>query len=84
MSSDTDTILNRIAELITTRFSVPAEEYRADATFPELDLDSLALVEFGLVAEKEFGVHISENDVSATDTITEIAKIIESKAHATP
>jgi acyl carrier protein len=84
MSPDTATILDRIADLITNRFSVPVEEYRPDATFPDLDLDSLAMVEFGLVAEQEFGVHISEDDVSTTDTITDIAKIIESKAQSTP
>ncbi|GAB3281282.1 phosphopantetheine-binding protein [Actinocorallia lasiicapitis] len=79
MGIDTATILDRIATLLTTRFSVPSEEYRDDATFPDLDLDSLALVEFGLVAEKEFGVAIAEDEVSSDDTITDIAALIETK-----
>jgi len=72
-------VIERIGKLLTSRFGVPAAEFSAEAVLSDLDLDSLALVEFGLVAETEFGVKISEDEVSPTDTITELATLIASK-----
>lgn len=74
-----DDLLRRVSELLTTRFGVPPEEFRADATLADLDLDSLSLVEFGLVAEKEFGVLVGEDEISPTDTVGTLVGLIASK-----
>ncbi|MCK2239827.1 MULTISPECIES: acyl carrier protein [unclassified Crossiella] len=75
-------LLDQLTALLTTRFGVPPEEVRAEATFADLDLDSLALVELGLVTEKEFGVRVKDDEVSTSDTLATIAKLIESKREA--
>lgn len=72
-------IMDRLATLLTSRFGVPTDDFAHDATLAELDLDSLALVEFGLVAEKEFGVKISEDEVSPQDTVEDLARLIVTK-----
>ncbi|MGH3943093.1 MAG: phosphopantetheine-binding protein [Pseudonocardiaceae bacterium] len=74
-----DDLLNRIEVLLCTRFGVPKEEFRVDAALADLDLDSLALVEFGLVAEKEFGVRVREEEVSPDDTVEDLVKLISGK-----
>lgn len=73
------TVLDRLTTMLTDRFGVPADELRPEATFAELDLDSLALVEFALVAEKEFGVPIGEDEVSTDATIADAVRLIASK-----
>jgi acyl carrier protein len=75
-------LLNRVSVLLTTRFGVPAEEFRGDATLADLDLDSLSLVEFGLVAEKEFGVRLGEDEISPNDTVEALVRLIASKGVA--
>ncbi|HET8683463.1 MAG TPA: phosphopantetheine-binding protein [Micromonosporaceae bacterium] len=75
-----DEILGRISALLTTRFGVAADEVSADSVLADLDLDSLALVEFGLVAEKEFGVRITEDEVSPNHTVSYLAELILAKA----
>jgi acyl carrier protein len=73
-------IIERIGTLLTTRFGVSPAEFNAEAALGDLDLDSLALVEFGLVAEKEFGVKLGEQEISPDDTVTDLANLIVSKA----
>lgn len=77
-----DDLLSRVEVLLCARFGVPKEEFRADAALTDLDLDSLALVEFGLVAEKEFGVRVREDEVSPHDTVEDLVKLISSKGVA--
>ncbi|MBP2477868.1 acyl carrier protein [Crossiella equi] len=72
----------QLTAVLTSRFGVPAAEVRPEATFAELDLDSLALVELGLVAEKEFGVRIKDDEVSTSDSLEVIVKLIETKREA--
>jgi acyl carrier protein len=73
------TVLERLGTLLTARFGVTAGELRPDATFDELDLDSLALVEFAMVAEKEFGVPFGEDDVTPQATVAQAARLIGDK-----
>lgn len=70
---------NRVGVLLCTRFGVSQDEFRADAALADLDLDSLALVEFGLVAEKEFGVRVREDEVSPNDTVEDLVRLIFNK-----
>ena len=70
------TVLERLTALLTGRFGVTAEEVRADVTFAELDLDSLALVEFAMSAEQEFGIPLGEDDLSPQSTVDEAVALI--------
>jgi len=71
--------LDRLREILISYFGVEADEVRLDATFAQLDLDSLAIVEFALVAEKEFGVAIGEDEVSPHATVTEALAMLGAK-----
>ncbi len=71
--------MNRLSEILTSYFGVEESEVRPDVTFAELDLDSLAIVEFALVAEKEFGVSIGEDEVSPQATVTDALALLGAK-----
>jgi acyl carrier protein len=71
--------MDRLRQILTSYFGVEADEVRPEATFAELDLDSLAIVEFALVAEKEFGVLIAEDEVSPHATVTDALALLGAK-----
>lgn len=74
-----ESLIERINAVLVGRFAVPEDELRPDATFADLDLDSLALVEFALVAEKEFGVQIADDEVSPNATVRDAAELLGAK-----
>lgn len=76
------TVLERLAALLISRFGVSEDELRPDVTFAELDLDSLALVEFVMVVEKEFGVPVGEDDLTPQATVTDAIRLIDNRVVA--
>lgn len=74
-----DAVIDRINALLVGRFAVPEAELGPDVTFAELDLDSLALVEFALVAEQEFGVPIADDEVTPDATVRNAAELLSAK-----
>jgi acyl carrier protein len=71
--------LDRITSLLGTSFGIPAEEIKEHARLSDLDVDSLAIVEFCLLAEKEFGVPVTEDEIHREDTVRDVLDLIESK-----
>lgn len=69
----------QVSALLVSRFGVEADEIKAGTRMSDLDLDSLTLVEFTLVAEQEFGVKLSEEEVSPENTVEDIAGLIDAK-----
>jgi len=73
------TVLERLSGILVSYFGVEEHEVTPDATFAELDLDSLAIVEFALVAEKEFGVAIAEDEVSPRAKVADAVALLTAK-----
>ncbi|MDX8036729.1 phosphopantetheine-binding protein [Lentzea sp. BCCO 10_0856] len=73
------TTIDRLSAVLVSRFGITEGEVSSDSKLTDLDLDSLALIELGMVAEKEFGIKISEEDVSPSDTIAKVASLIDGK-----
>ena len=72
-------VYKRVQELLVDKFGVTEEDVRPEATFEELDLDSLDLVEFALAAEEELGVRISDEEAEVLETLDDAVKLLESK-----
>ena len=70
---------DRVASLLSERLGVPADDITAQATFDELDLDSLDLVEFALGAEEEFGVRISDDEAEGLKSVGDAVALLETK-----
>lgn len=71
--------LERLSDILIAYFGVEKDEVRPEATFAELDLDSIAIVEFALVAEKEFGITIRDDEVSPHATVTDALEMLGAK-----
>jgi acyl carrier protein len=67
----------QVTEILSGQFGIPRDEIRPDATMADLDVDSLTMVEFGLVAQKTFGVKIPEDAITAEHTVGDLVRMIE-------
>ena len=56
------------------------ELIKRDATFEELDVDSLDLVELGQIVQDEYGVEIKGEDMPKLKTVGDAVDLIVSKA----
>lgn len=73
------TVYDRVQQVLVENFGVPEGDVSPSATFEELDLDSLDLVEFALAAEEEFGVRITDEEAEQLETLGEAVKLLEQK-----
>lgn len=73
------TVYDKVKELLVDKFGVEEDEVSREATFEDLDLDSLDLVEFALAAEDEMGVRISDEEAEQLETLDDTVKLLEEK-----
>jgi acyl carrier protein len=71
-------IQDRLATLLTSRFGLTADELDPDATFGELEIDSISLVELAVISEDEFGIAIGDEFTNA-HTLRTAADLLASK-----
>ena len=71
--------VDQVRALLVASFGVAAKEVREDVTFAALDVDSLALVELAMMVQKEFGVTIEEDELTAEFTVRDVVNLIEGK-----
>ncbi len=76
------TTYDRVAQLLVDRLGVAPEDISESATFGDLDLDSLDLVEFALGAEDVFGVRISDEEAEGLSTVGDAVALLDSKGAA--
>jgi acyl carrier protein len=76
------TTYERVRDLLVARFQVDPARISPGATFDELDMDSLFLVEFLLTANAEFGAHIEEDAATPRDTIERAVQLIDEQLAA--
>ena len=73
------TVYDRVVQVLTDRLGVAADDITPQATFQELDLDSLDLVEFALGAEELFGVTISDDEAEDLRSVGDAVALLETK-----
>ncbi|MGC0334536.1 acyl carrier protein [Streptomyces sp. SAI-170] len=72
-----DGLFCRLREILSQKLNIPAEEITPTASFGEMDLDSLAVVEFSLALETEFGVKVSDSELLADPTMPGVAELLQ-------
>ena len=61
-------------------FGPDREDVVRDATFEELDVDSLDLVELGQIVQDEYGVELKSDDMPKLKTVGDAIDLIVSRA----
>jgi acyl carrier protein len=71
----------RIVEALAS-FGPDIEQVTREATFEELDIDSLDLVELAQIVEDEYGVVLKGEDMKELKTVGDAVDLIASRAGA--
>jgi len=80
MSSPTkEQVQERVVEALAS-FGPDADSITSDATFEELDIDSLDLVELAQIVEDEFGVVLKGEDMKELKTVADAVEMISARA----
>ena len=62
------------------QFGVDEDAISRDATFEELDVDSLDLAELSQIIEDEYGVQLKGDDVAKIKTVGDAVDLVVSRA----
>lgn len=79
MSADTTTIEATVFGALE-EFGAEKADINRDATFEQLDIDSLDLAELSQIVEDEFGVAIKSSDVETLKTVGDVLDLIAARS----
>jgi acyl carrier protein len=68
-----------VVEVLVSRFDLDREKVVADATFDDLDLDSLSQIELATALKKRLGVAITDEELSEVSVVADIIALVEQK-----
>jgi acyl carrier protein len=69
----------KLVALLASTCGLEQEEITPESTFAELELDSLALVEFAMAVQAELGVPVSDDELSVDATVASAAVLVDAK-----
>ncbi len=72
-------VQERVTEALAS-FGPDASDITAEATFEELDIDSLDLVELAQIVEDEYGVVLKGEDMKELKTVGDAVDLITERA----
>lgn len=72
-------VQERVAEALAS-FGPEADQITPEATFEELDIDSLDLVELAQIVEDDFGVVLKGEDMKDLKTVGDAVELITERA----
>ena len=72
-------LFDRFTKCAVAVLSVDASKVVPEATFKDLDADSLDLVEFVMALEEEFNIEVPEEDLEGVTTVGGAFNIVSSK-----
>lgn len=77
-----DYLFEQVKTLLTDKFGVPADQVTEEATFEELDLDSLDLVEFAMATQDLLGARITDTEAEGLETVGQAVSLLAQKLAA--
>lgn len=72
-------VQEKLTDLLVTQLGVPAAKIEPGITYKDLALDSLALIEFTMIVNRELGTDLSDELLQPETTIAETVEFIESQ-----
>ncbi len=79
MSASPETVEKVVREALP-QFGVEPDDITREATFEDLDVDSLDLAELSQIIEEEFGVALKGEDVAKIKTVGEAVDLVVSRS----
>jgi acyl carrier protein len=71
-----DEVVERIRKTLAEMEIAEADEARLDATWDDLDVDSLDLVEMVRALEDAYGLEIPDSELESVETVADAAQLV--------
>lgn len=71
-----------LKDLLAHKFMLDPAMVTPKATFKELGLDSLDVVEFAMLLEKEYGVRVTDDDLHEAGHLDAVVNLLEQRTAA--
>jgi acyl carrier protein len=72
----------QLKEILVDKFKVSPEQVTPDATWEDLELDSLAMVELSLILESDFGLNIGDKELQELTSIDDVLRLMQERSAA--
>ncbi|MFG2222963.1 acyl carrier protein [Streptomyces sp. NPDC048644] len=73
------TTYDRLVAILQELHDAPAGQLRPDATFADLGVDSLTMVEISLRLERNLRIEVGDNELTEDLSLEQTAKLIDTK-----
>ncbi|WP_019072994.1 MULTISPECIES: acyl carrier protein [Streptomyces] len=73
------TTYDQLVEIITRLHDTSADRFTPEATFADLDVDSLTMVEISIRIERDLGVTVHDSELRPTLTLADTAELIDAR-----
>jgi acyl carrier protein len=74
-------ITGQIVDILHGKLSLEGD-ITGTTAFADLELDSLVLLELSVLLEKQYGVHIPEDELADAGTVAAVADLVSSRTSA--
>jgi acyl carrier protein len=78
-NNENEAVFGKFQELAVDVLQVPKDKVTMDATFADLEADSLDLVELVMALEEEFEIEVPETELEGVKTVGQAYELVESK-----
>ena len=72
-------LYDSVVDVISTRFEIEPERVLPEASFDDLDLDSLSQVELATVLGHKFGLEMSDEELARISRVSEVVGWLHDK-----
>jgi acyl carrier protein len=72
-------LFDKLSTLLVNKFGRHPDELTPEVTLADLELESLAIVEFAVTASTEFGVTLNEDELSDDQTLGQVVELLGRK-----
>lgn len=73
-----------LKQILVSKLKVPESQVTLDATQEDLELDSLAMVELAIIVDKQLGIKVTDDELIAATTISDIVELLEQRRSSAP
>ncbi|MFB7947250.1 acyl carrier protein [Kitasatospora phosalacinea] len=75
-------LYDSVVDVFVARFDLDREAVLPEATFDDLDLDSLSQIELATALKKRLGVVITDDELAEVSVVADIVALLEQKGVA--
>ena len=75
-------MFEQLKGILVDKFKVDPGQVTPEATWEDIELDSLAMVELSLILESDFGLQIGDKELQELTAISDVLRLMQERSAA--